>query len=57
MAKRPSIAAAVLLALLLAGCANGASPGPNVPRNGAGQPVDPQTGLPLPGTPAPGGGY
>jgi hypothetical protein len=39
-----------LLAILLGGCAQ-ARPawGPGTPRNGAGQPVDPTFGTPLPG--------
>jgi hypothetical protein len=44
------LAAAVAAALLLAGCA-AATPawGPNSPRDGAGQFVDPHLGTPLPG--------
>lgn len=53
----PSLAAIVLIitALLLAAC-HDAHPlyGPNTPRNGAGRPVDPVYGVPLPGGP---GGY
>lgn len=45
------------LALLLAGC-NDAHPlyGPDTPRNGRDQPVDPVYGIPLPGTPLGNGG-
>lgn len=45
------------LALLLAGCGD-THPlyGPDTPRNGRGQPVDPIYGTPLPGTPLGNGG-
>jgi hypothetical protein len=44
------LALAIVAALLLAGCA-AATPawGPNSPRDGAGQFVDPRLGTPLPG--------
>lgn len=35
--------------LLLAACASTPEYGPGTPRNGAGQPVDPTFGTPLPG--------
>ena len=50
----PALAAGLCaLAMLLAGCGQ-ARPawGPGTPRNGAGQPVDPIYGTPLPGYPA-----
>jgi hypothetical protein len=53
--RRPAVpwalaAGLCLVAILLGGCA-GARPawGPSTPRNGAGQPVDPTFGTPLPG--------
>jgi hypothetical protein len=47
---------ALLAAAILLGSCNDAHPlyGPNSPRNGMGQPVDPIYGTPLPGGP---GGY
>ncbi|MGO8917738.1 MAG: hypothetical protein ACLQJR_17685 [Stellaceae bacterium] len=55
MRPRPMMPTAVaaglcLVAMLLAGCSE-ARPawGPGTPRNGAGQPVDPTLGTPLPG--------
>jgi hypothetical protein len=51
------LTALVATALLLGGC-NDAHPlyGPNTPRDGAGRPVDPIYGTPLPGTPSGNGG-
>jgi hypothetical protein len=60
MLPKPVSAAAAALALLLAACAmSGGNSGAaqQSPRNTAGQPVDAQTGVPLPGTPALSGGY
>lgn len=59
LASRAIPAAAALGAmLLLAGCAPSTGPmwGPNSPRNGAGQPVDPVYGTPIPGYTTPYGG-
>lgn len=60
--NRTSMRAALLIALvaasaLLWGC-NDAHPlyGPDTPRDGAGRPVDPIYGTPIPGTPSGGGG-
>jgi outer membrane murein-binding lipoprotein Lpp len=56
MVKRLTIAAAATLALLVAGCAaNNSSPQPPTQRNTLGQTIDPQTGLPAPGSPGYGG--
>jgi hypothetical protein len=56
IADRARIAALAAVACLgLTGCADSnALWGPSTPRNGGGEAVDPQTGIPLPG--APGGG-
>jgi predicted small lipoprotein YifL len=56
MTRRRMVTIALLgAAMLLAGCGD-AHPlyGPDGPRNGAGRPVDPVYGVPLPGGP---GGY
>ncbi len=52
-ADRLGVAAVVwIAAMALAGCVPGPPLfGPDTPRNGAGQPVDPVYGLPLPGYP------
>jgi hypothetical protein len=55
----PYAAVIALTALLtVAGCTPTAGPlwTPETPRNGAGQPVDPVYGTPIPGYPAPNGG-
>jgi len=47
---RACAAVSILLLLVLAGCAQSTPAwGPNSPRNGAGQLVDPVYGTPLPG--------
>jgi hypothetical protein len=57
MPTRLALLVLSMAALSLAGCA-GATPmwGPNSPRNGAGQPVDPIYGTPIPGYTTPYGG-
>ena len=56
MVKKLTIAAAATLALLVAGCAaNNSSSQPPTQRNTLGQTIDPQTGLPAPGSPGYGG--
>ncbi len=60
MVKKFSMAGVVGLALLLGACGgNGGpgGPGGSEVRNSAGQQVDPQTGVPLPGAPNITGGY
>jgi hypothetical protein len=56
MVKKLTTAAAVSLALLVAGCAaNNSSSQPPTQRNSLGQAIDPQTGLAAPGAPGNGG--
>jgi outer membrane murein-binding lipoprotein Lpp len=56
MVKKLTTAAAAALVLLAAGCAaNNSAPQQPTQRNTLGQTVDPQTGLPAPGSPSAGG--
>ena len=56
--SRLAAAGLLLLASLLGGCADTGGPawGPNTPRNGADQPVNPIYGTPIPGYPTINGG-
>jgi hypothetical protein len=56
MLNKLTMAALAGLALLLAACAGDAGARQPVLRNSLGVPVDPQTGIPLPGAPGAGGG-
>jgi hypothetical protein len=49
--NRAAVVAALAALALLCGCAGPSSPlyGPNSPRNGAGEVVDPATGVAVPG--------
>ncbi len=57
MVKKFARAGLAGLALLLAACGGNAGSGQPEVRNSAGQQVDPQTGVPLPGAPNLTGGY
>jgi hypothetical protein len=50
--RRVVVQAAAIAAMLLLAACNDTHPlfGPNTPRDGAGRPVDPVYGIPLPGT-------
>lgn len=52
--RRPVLALGILA--LLASCAATPAFGPGSPRDGAGEPVNPTFGTPLPGTPPESGG-